>query len=182
MKKFLLLTVLAAFLSCSLAGCGFTSAHLNRGEELGGEYAYVTGSYYGPTDILNLGWEDASSFPEFAMANYSSVVLRDNAEYKVQKVNPGLYGIYHIDVPYNRYVNRKDGKPFATVYLEAGKITYLGDIGVSFAGGIPGSMATSASPIIRTADNSQAAKKAILKNHPELAGKLDSVFVFKLVQ
>ena len=87
----------------------------------------------------------------------------------------------------------------ATTHLEAGKITYIGDITFDISGakavhprqGTPGMASAlnsnawhnqSVSVRMDVQNNSEAVKNAIRKDYPGLAQELETLFVYRLAQ
>lgn len=119
--------------------------------------------------------------------------------YTVYKVYPGRYTAPAVELSGDRKLSNSSRQPMATVYLEAGKLTYVGDITFDISGakaihprqGTPGMASAlnsnawhnqSVRVRMDVQNNSEAVKNAIRKGYPGLAQELDTLFVYRQAQ
>lgn len=158
-----------------LSGCGGV-ARMPANEQLTDSSAYVAGKY-------GVGFQDITFSRNGDQNDPNQIRLTSNADYPLYKVQPG------------RYIATKftDGAGSFTGLLgeftaEAGKVTYIGDIELRYGYGLPaanapqfgrqGPVAMSGRAAVTATNNAGAAKAAIRKNYPGLAGNLDAIFVY----
>ena len=182
MKKalFFLLAIVAL-----ISGCAATNI-VSRDEGLNDSFAYVLGRMASGQSI---DFSRKDSQDPYDKDNRFSVYYF----YMIQKVSPGRYTASSATLSGNRQLSNKNNTSLATVDLEPGKITYIGDIEFrvnSFSGpgyvpaGVPGfpqglGGTQSANVTMDVKNNSEAAKNAVRKNFPGLAKELDAIFVYK---
>ncbi len=177
MKKLPLFALFALFLT----GCAqSTLGALNRNAALDPVCAYVaggyaqtgTGVYAASGDSLRFSLEGRGTPVNGAGDSFH---VWGGGVYDVYKVVPGTYVLD----PASAGKTNISGKP-ASVRLEAGKITYIGDIGISRSGPSSGTGgAQPAGAALRVYNSSGAAKKSIQRNYPGLAHDLDATFVYR---
>ncbi|CAK7068018.1 MAG: hypothetical protein DELT_01738 [Desulfovibrio sp.] len=175
--RFLLLVFVIFLFGCASSG------QIIKEEGILNQYAYVTGRYL--VSWQNLGFSQVGGEGDtFSISNSDS--------YGIIKARPGRYIVTYAALSSNSSLMGSKDRPLAVVYLEPGKITYIGDMffrtnasrlaaipaGVpGFPQGAGGSQRVAA--MMHTKDNTKAVKEAILKEHPELAQKLNALFVYK---
>ncbi|SBW00735.1 exported hypothetical protein [uncultured delta proteobacterium] len=187
MKKLLLPLMIAALLS----GCAFKN-EVASNEPPTGEYAYVVGTHPEFRDRFSFIRCDYFNLYSMAIPDDMAFAVMMGDDYTVFKVQPGRYCIEKSPTVNDEKVTFNN--PAGFVVLEAGKLTYIGDIDMDLkylsspSGGSQGSSlpprtaAYQVSPILNVKNRSEAAKQAIRKNYPALAGKLDAIFVYRPVQ
>lgn len=187
MKKLLLPIMIAALLS----GCAFKN-EVASNEPLTGDYAYVVGTHPEFRDKISFIRCDYFNLYSMSMPDDMTFSVMMGNDYTVFKVQPGRYCIEKSPTVNGEKVSFNN--PAGFVVLEAGKLTYIGDIDMdlkylsSSASGFDGSslspraMTYQVSPILNVKNRSEAAKQAIRKNYPALAGELDAIFVYRPVQ
>lgn len=178
---FLLLTIAAV-----VSGCAAASV-VSRDEGLNGSFAYVVSGIASGQSIhfsLNGNPDPFDSHNSFSASRVGY--------YTMQKVYPGRYIASAATLSGDRRLSNTSGQPLATVVLEAGKITYVGDIefkvnSVSGPGYVPAGVPgfpkgaggrQSANVTKDVQNNSEAVKNAIRKDYPGLARELDALFVY----
>lgn len=118
MKRALLILLAIAAL---LSGCAAASV-VSRDEGLNGSFAYVLGGIASGQSMhfsLNGNSDPFDSHSSFSVNGFDS--------YALQKVHPGRYTASSASLSGERRLSNSQA-PLATVDLEAGKITYIGDI------------------------------------------------------
>ena len=184
MKKalFFLLAIVAL-----ISGCAAAST-VSRDENLDSSFAYVTGRMASGQSIHF----SLNGSPNIFDSHHSFIVS-DYAIYPLTKVYPGRYTASSATLSGDRRLSNNNLTPLATVDLEPGKITYIGDIdfrvnSVSGPGYVPAGVPgfplgvggrQSANVSMDVKNNSEAAKNAVRKNFPGLAKELDAIFVYK---
>lgn len=177
MKKLLLPIVIAALLS----GCAFKN-EVASNEPPTGEYAYVVGTHPEFRDRFSFIRCDYFNLYSMNIPDDMTFAVMMGDDYTVFKVQPGRYCIEKSPTVNDEKVTFSS--PAGFVALEAGKLTYIGDIDMDlkYLSSSPGTATYQVSPILNVKNRSEAAKKAVRKNYPALAGELDAIFVYRPVQ
>ncbi len=180
MKKTLLLLIAAALIS----GCVTATESSLKNEGVLPSFAYVIGKSPAQTFYFQRSGESQYSYSHDKTFNLAP------GEYTLRKIQPGVY--YATSASTHRSTLSNNGMPLFTVNLEAGKITYVGDISIGVSGAAtpppPGMPDLYAGVQQRVTTNkevkndSEAAKKFVKERIPELAENLDSIFVYRPAQ
>jgi hypothetical protein len=181
MKKRFSLLVVAALVS----GCVTATRQGIMDKGIENSYAYVIGKGGGRQHFDFRSSEEANKyFPSHDRA------FSARPYYELHKVVPGFY--YATSGGDYRSTLSSPGQPLFKVVLEPGKITYIGELYVIISGarsppppGMPDVMAGLSQQVSfgkEVRNDSEAAKSYLLKNYPELAGKLDAAFVYRPAQ
>lgn len=144
MKKIQLFCLLALVL-LSVTACVKNSS-VPQNEGMDPRYAYVVGKL--STGVIEAVWSNGSE--EISMAG----------SYVVCKVAPGTYSLSEFYMGGNRY-SYTTRKPAFTV--QAGKISYVGDITLNHSS-------------VSVASNPDSAKEHVRTGYPALAGELNEQF------
>lgn len=185
MKKRALLLLLVAI--TLLSGCVTATQTSIRNDGIMQSHAYVVGKG---------GNGQSFTFREAGVGPYNNyspgkIFFISGGSYEIKKVLPGTYYAAEMSTSASsrRSTVSAGGQPLLTVFLEPGKITYIGDVSliVSDSPALPGpGMPDLHAGTMRSVsftkdiqDNSEAAKDAIRKNYPELAQELDAIFVYR---
>lgn len=185
MKKSLLILLAAITL---ISGCVTATQTSIRTDGIMQDYAYVVGKSGGQSFQFRLVGEGQYSY------NNDKLFFVDSGAYRLKKVIPGTYHATEMSANSPSRSGRLSagGQPLLSVFLEPGKITYVGDIRLIVSGsapapapGMPDLYAGTQRSVTFTKevqDNSDAVKSVIRKQHPELAGNLDTFFVYRPAQ
>ena len=170
------LSFLFLFAALFVAGCGGV-ARMPANEPITGSFAYVTGKY-------GVGFQDMTFMRNGDQNDPNQIRLTSDADYPLYKVQPGKY----IATKFTDGAGSFSGR-LGEFTAEAGKVTYIGDIEVSYRYNLPAANQPQhgrQGPIttlhgrasLAVTNNAGQAKAAIRKNYPGLAGNLDAVFVY----
>lgn len=174
MKKLLSLMALALLVS-ACAAIGTTK--VTRTDTLDENWAYVTGKYGASSRPLVFALNGEAGF----MDESSRFSLKDDNQYHVRKVKPGRYWFTSAPIGADKKLE-KDGQPLGTVDLEAGKVTYVGDISFSWPTGKSGTHPDDVPSRLVVLGDSIKVQKMIKERYPEFAQNLDKTFVYKPVR
>ena len=176
MKKLLSLLL---FLPLLAFGCVTATQTSIQKDGILPDFAYVVGK----SETGTLQFSQSENQYTYSRNTFT---LYGGDRYDVNKVPTGYY--YAREVRAGRGTLSAGGQAIFTVYLEPGKVTYIGDIGVI----VPDATHNPFNIMRNTAqqvnftksvqDNSSVAKAAIKAKYPELAGRLDSIFVYNPAQ
>lgn len=180
-KPFLSLLVVAALVS----GCvtAMRQGIIDKGIE--NTYAYVIGRGGGDQRFTFRSSEDSNKYTSSPGKSFSIRPF-----YELHKVVPGSY--YATAGGDSRSTLSSPGQPLFSVFLEAGKITYIGELRVVISDApsppppgmrdVTAGLSQQVSFRKEVQNNSEAAKSNLLRDYPELAGKLDAAFVYRPAQ
>jgi hypothetical protein len=179
-KRLFLLSMIVALIS----GCVTATQTSIKTDGILYDFAYVVGKGGG---IIFKHSSIANAYLAYDKNKIFSVY---DGRYEVHKVLPGAY--VATDVQAGRGTLSANGQPLLRIFLESGKITYIGDISFTVSGGsappppgmpdLSAGIRQSVSFTKQVQNNSEAVKKAIREEYPELAAELDAIFVYSPVQ
>ncbi|MDL2290733.1 hypothetical protein LJC09_01330 [Desulfovibrio sp. OttesenSCG-928-F20] len=172
-RAFSLLFIALLVTSCAAIG----TTKVTRTDTLDENWAYVTGKYGASHKPLVFALNGEAGF----LDESSRFALKDDNDYHVRKVKPGRYWFTSAPIGDNKKLE-KGGEALGTVDLEAGKVTYVGDISFSWPTGSSGKHPDDVPSKLVVRGDSMKVKNMIKDRYPDFAQNLDKTFVYKPVR